>query len=177
MSDNLWLTNLRGCCVCQNCLKHIPAPKGIFCANCQREGPCWCASCFTQTGDMEFTVKDTLSITAKLLAGARALSLSDRHHFDLNLSDLLDKSTQCKRNWLLNVIAARQRFERQHANFEGIQILSIANSKLIKCMTAGRASQCPLNHVLPNTPALGHDSVPSLPGPKIMLCLQLKIPL
>jgi len=34
------------------------------------------------------------SITAELLAGARALSIADRHHFDLNLSDLLDKSTQ-----------------------------------------------------------------------------------
>jgi len=80
------------------------------------------------------------SITAELLAGARALSIADRHHFDLNLSDLLDKSTQCKRNWLLNVIAARQRHERQQANFEGIQTLSIANSKLIKWMTTGRAS-------------------------------------
>ena len=80
------------------------------------------------------------SITADLLAGARALSLVDRHHFDLNLSDLLDKSTQHKRNWLLNAIAARQRFERQQANFEGIQALSIANSKLIKWMTTGRAS-------------------------------------
>jgi len=80
------------------------------------------------------------SITAELLAGARALSLADRHHFELNLSDLLDKSTQCKRNWLLNVVAARQRFERQQANFEGIQTLFIANSKLIKWMTAGQAS-------------------------------------
>jgi len=72
------------------------------------------------------------SITAELLAGARALSLADRHHFELNLSDLLDKSMQYKRNWLLNVIAARQRFERQQANFEGNQTPSIANSKLIK---------------------------------------------
>jgi len=80
------------------------------------------------------------SITAELLVGARALSLADRHHFDLNLSDLLDKSTQCKKNWLLDVIAARQRFERQQANFEGIQTLSIANAKLIKSMTTGRAS-------------------------------------
>jgi len=79
------------------------------------------------------------SITAELLAGARALSLADRHHFNLNLSDFLDKSTQHKRNWLLNVIAARQRFERQQANFEGIQTISIANSKLIKWMT-GQAS-------------------------------------
>jgi len=65
------------------------------------------------------------SVTAELLAGARALSLADRHHFELNLSDLLDKSTQYKKNWLLNVIAARQRFERQQANFEGIQTLSV----------------------------------------------------
>jgi len=80
------------------------------------------------------------SITEELLAGARALSFADRHHFDLNLSDLLDKSTQYKRNWLLNVIAARQRFERQQANYEGIQTLSIAKSKLIKWMTTGQAS-------------------------------------
>jgi len=65
------------------------------------------------------------SITAELLAGARALSLADRHHFNLNLSDLLDKSTQHKKNWLLNVIAARQRSERQQAIFEGIQTLSL----------------------------------------------------
>jgi len=38
------------------------------------------------------------SMTAELLAGAQTLSLADRHHFDLNLSDLLDKSTQCKMN-------------------------------------------------------------------------------
>jgi len=79
-------------------------------------------------------------ITAELLAGAQALSLADRHHFELNLSDLLDKSTQCKKSWLLNVVAARQRFERQQANFEGIQTLStlVTNSKLIKWMTTGR---------------------------------------
>jgi len=95
-------------------------------------------------------------ITAELLAGARALSLADRHHFGLNLSDLLDKSTQCKRNWLLNVIAARQRFERQQANFEGIQTLSIANSKLIKWMTTGRASHCsPSTSSLPMPQLLG----------------------
>jgi len=80
------------------------------------------------------------SITEELLAGAPALSLADRHHFNLNLSDLLDKSTQCKRNWLLNVIAARQRCERQQAHFEGTHTLSIANSNLIKWMTTGRAS-------------------------------------
>jgi len=80
------------------------------------------------------------SITAESLAGAWALSLADRHHFNLNLSDLLDKSTQYKSNWLLNVIAARQRYERQQSNFEGTQNLSIANSKLIKWMTTGRAS-------------------------------------
>jgi len=85
-------------------------------------------------------MKSNASITAELLAGARALSLADRHHFDLNLSDLLDKSTHCKRNWLLNGIAARQRCERQQANVEGTQNLSIANSKLIKLMTTGQAS-------------------------------------
>jgi len=55
------------------------------------------------------TAFEPFSITAELLAGARAPSLADRHHFDLNLSDLLDKSIQHKRNWLLNAIAARQR--------------------------------------------------------------------
>ena len=37
---------------------------------------------------------------------------------------------------------ARQRFERQQANFAGIQTLSVAKSRLIKWMAAGRASQC-----------------------------------
>jgi len=70
-----------------------------------------------------------LSVAAEFLAGAPALSLADRLHFELHLSDLLDKSIKHKRNWLLNVMAAaRQRFERQQANFEGIQTLSIANS-------------------------------------------------
>jgi len=74
---------------------------------------------------------------------AWALSFADRHHFDFNLSGVPDNSTQCKRNWQLNVIAARQRFERQQANLEGIQTLSIAHSKLIKWMTAaGQAAQC-----------------------------------
>jgi len=96
-------------------------------------------------------VVDT-SVTAELLAGAQASSLADRHHFDLNLSDLLDKSAQCKRNWLVNAIAARQKFERQQANFEGIQTLSIANSKLIKWMTAGRASWCSPSTLFSPTP-------------------------
>jgi len=56
-----------------------------------------------------------VSIAAKMLAGARALRFADRDHFNLNLTDLLDKSTQCKKNWLLNVLAARQRNERQQA--------------------------------------------------------------
>jgi len=38
------------------------------------------------------------SIAAELLVGAGALSLADRCHLELNLSDLLDKSTQHKRN-------------------------------------------------------------------------------
>jgi len=33
----------------------------------------------------------------------------------------------------------------------------------------------PLNLILPDAPSLGHNPVPSLPGPK-MLFLQLKIP-
>jgi len=73
-----------------------------------------------------------MSITAELLAGAHVLSLADRHHFELNLADLLDKSTQCKRNWPLNVVAARQRYERQQAHCGGLQTRSVANSKLIK---------------------------------------------
>jgi len=102
------------------------------------------------------------------VAGAGALSIADRHHFDLNLSDLLDKSTQRKRKRLLNAIAARQRFERQQANFEGIQTLSIANSKLIKCLDDYMTSflVVSLNLVLPTAPSLGHSSVPNLPGPK-----------
>jgi len=104
---------------------------------------------------------DGMSVTAELLAGARELSLADRRHFELNLSDLLDKSAQCKRNWLLNVIAARQRFERQQADFEGIQTLSIANSKLIKWMTAGRASWwSPLTLSFPMPHPLGTTQSP-----------------
>jgi len=95
-------------------------------------------------------------ITAELLVGARALSLADRHHFKLNTSDLLDEFTQCKRNWLLDVLAVRQRHEPQQANFDDIQTLSTANYKLIKCMTDGRASQ-------PTTLLQPH--LPSPPGP------------
>jgi len=47
-----------------------------------------------------------LSVAAEFLAGAPALSLADRLHFELHLSDLLDKSIKHKRNWLLNVMAA-----------------------------------------------------------------------
>jgi len=116
-----------------------------------------------------------VSITAELLAGARALSLADRHHFNLNLSNLLDKSTQYKRNWLLNVIAARQRYERQQANFEGTQNLSIANSKLIQWMTTGQASygrpqpypsRCPILWAYPSPQSTGtKDTVSSAEDP------------
>jgi len=106
------------------------------------------------------------STTAELLAGARALSFADRHHFELNLSDLLDKSTQHKKNWLLNVIAARQRFERQQANFEGIQTLSITNSKLIKWMTIGRASWCSPSTLPPWCPIPWAHLSPQLAGTK-----------
>jgi len=71
-------------------------------------------------------------IAAELLAGARALSFANRHHFELNLADLLDKSTQHKRNRLLIVLAARQRHEQQQAHFCSIQGLSVTNSQLIK---------------------------------------------
>jgi len=94
----------------------------------------------TYFGSIWFMRESGTSVTAELLAGVRALSLADRHHFNLNLSDLLDKSMQHKRNWLLNVIAAGQRHERHQANFDGTQNLSIANSKLIKWMTTGWAS-------------------------------------
>jgi len=80
-----------------------------------------------------------VGVAAELLADARALSLANSYHFELNLSGLLDKATRCKRNWLLNVLAATQRFVREQTNFEGIQTFSATNSK--KWMTAGRASQ------------------------------------
>jgi len=80
------------------------------------------------------------SIAAKLLVGARALPFSGRHHFDLNVTDLLDKSTQHRRNWLLNVLAAQQRHERQQAAHAGMQTAAIANSQLTKWMATGRAS-------------------------------------
>jgi len=69
------------------------------------------------------TQNECSGITAELLAGARALSLADRHHFELNLPCLLDKSTQCKRNWLLNVIAVRQRFERLKLSNRFLELL------------------------------------------------------
>jgi len=87
-----------------------------------------------------------LRVTAELLEGARALSISDRHHFELNLTDLLGKATQCKRNWLLNVLAAEQLYQMQQTNFDGIQTISIANSRLIKWMAAGLSLlACTLN--------------------------------
>ena len=72
-----------------------------------------------------------LNINAELLGSAQALSFADRDHFELNLAGLLDKSMQHKRNCVPNLIAARQRLERQQTNFEDIQTLSIANSKLM----------------------------------------------
>jgi len=72
----------------------------------------WIKSSFNVwTQNMSRQMKKTCmnSIAAELLVGAGALSLADRCHLELNLSDLLDKSTQHKRNWLLNVLAARRR--------------------------------------------------------------------
>ena len=92
---------------------------------------------FETSNNNSARIKSLSCVTVELLAGALALCLADRHHFDLNLSDLLHKSTQDKKNWLFNVIAARQRFERQQATFEGIRTLSTANSKLTKWMAAG----------------------------------------
>ena len=98
---------------------------------------------------------------------AGALSGADRCHFELNLSALLDKSTQCKRNLLHNVLAARQRFERQQANFKNIQTLSVANSRWIKWMTAGKTSQCmPSTLPPPTAPPSGHMLAPRQQGPK-----------
>jgi len=62
------------------------------------------------------------SITAELLAGARALSLADRHHFEINLSYLLDKSIQYKRNWLLNVVAALVAFSFKEFLFSSFSL-------------------------------------------------------
>jgi len=80
------------------------------------------------------------SITRELLAGARALPFADRHHFEHNVLDLLDKSLQFKKNWLLNVQAARKRYERLHNVNAGLQEESRATSKLLKWMATGRAS-------------------------------------
>ena len=44
----------------------------------------------------KFVTDPVISITAEVLTGAHALSLADGYHFELNLADLLDKSTQCK---------------------------------------------------------------------------------
>jgi len=107
--------------------------------------------------------------TAELLVGARALSHADKHRFEFNLSDLLDKSIQCKKNWLLNVLAAKQRFERQQVNCDGICNLSTANSKLIKWMTTGRASQhAPSTLSLPMPHPFGPVLVLCHPGPKTL---------
>jgi len=121
-----------------------------------------------------------VSIAAELLVGAHALSLADRHHFELNLSDLLNKSTQHKKNWLLCSTfwhSGKGRCERQQATHDGIQTLSAASSKLIKWMTMGRASQCaPSTSSLPMPPPSfwAHLS-PLSPGIKDVF-LQLKMP-
>ena len=80
------------------------------------------------------------SITDELLASARALPFADRHHFDHNILDLLGKSLQFKKNWLLNVQAARKRYDRVHSANAGLQAESRARSKLLKWMATGRAS-------------------------------------
>ena len=80
------------------------------------------------------------NITDELLVGAGALPLADRHHFDHNLVELLEKSTQYKKNWLLNVLAAKQRQARRQAATLEEQTLSLANSKLLKWMATGRAT-------------------------------------
>ena len=80
------------------------------------------------------------SITDELLAGAMALPLADRLHFDHNLMNLLRISTQYKKNWLLNVRAARQRHAQRQAQDAVVQADSMALSKLLKWIATGRAS-------------------------------------
>jgi len=72
------------------------------------------------------------SITEESLAGAQMLPFADRHHFELNLTDLLDQSTQCKKQWLLYAMAVTQRHERQQAANAGLQAVSVVTSKLLK---------------------------------------------
>jgi len=49
-----------------------------------------------------------------MLAGARALPVlfASRHHFNINFTNLLDKSTQDKKNWLLD---SKKKCKRQQA--------------------------------------------------------------
>jgi len=49
----------------------------------------------------------------------------------------LKRVHQCKQHWLLNAIAATLRCERQQANNAGLQVTSIAASKLLKLMATG----------------------------------------
>ena len=79
------------------------------------------------------------SITDELLTGAMALPLADRFHFDHNLMNLLRMSTQYKKDWLLNVRAARERYARRLAQDAVVQAESMATSKLLKWMATGRA--------------------------------------
>jgi len=78
--------------------------------------------------------KSSVSVTAELMAGVQALSLADRHHFKLSQHNARGTG------FSMSLQSDNERFERQQANFEGIQTLSIANSKLIKWMTTGQAA-------------------------------------
>jgi len=48
------------------------------------------------------------SIAIALLSGARAPPGANRHCFNLYLTDVFDKSTECQKRWLVNVIASQQ---------------------------------------------------------------------
>ena len=80
-----------------------------------------------------------ISITEEMLAGARALPFADRYHFEDNLIDLLNKNLKFKQSWLLNVQAARQRYDRQNNQEVAQQTVSRARSKLLKWIATGRA--------------------------------------
>jgi len=73
------------------------------------------------------------NMAVELLTGAWAVFLADGHHFDLNLTDLLDQSTQYKKNWLFNIIAVSKGVKDKMLLTKAfIHTASIANSKLIK---------------------------------------------
>ena len=110
------------------------------------------------------------SITAEMLAGTPALCLADRHHFKLNLSDLLDKSMQCKRNWFLNVIAATQLWRHPNSlcsQFQTDQMDDCRQSLLVDS----------LNPVPPNSPSVWARLSPQSTGTKDAISSAEDVPL